>query len=352
MELTKQDTKMTKGLAIIFMLLLHLFCKTNHLPYECIKIRGIPLAYYIGLFGDQCVAIFCFCSGYALYSINEKFNCAKNYYKNRTRSIISLLINYWIVVVLFSIVGLLFDKSGQVPHDFCKFLKNFFFIENSYNGAWWFVLTYILLVAISRSCYIIVKKLNPFIAIIAIFGIYLVAYIQRINIVINLGFPIVDWILRQLALLGTSLFPFVIAMLFYKYRLFTYLKRLKNMHFSNSTFCLLSFIVVVGMIVAHGIVPSLIVAPFTGLLTVVLFNLIDKGKIINKLFEFFGEHSTNIWLVHMFFYYNIFINLVFIAKYPLFIFIFMMILSIASSYIINIIYKLIMKLLFKNNKIH
>lgn len=40
MELTKQDTKMTKGLAIVFMVLLHLFCRVDNLPYECIKIGG------------------------------------------------------------------------------------------------------------------------------------------------------------------------------------------------------------------------------------------------------------------------------------------------------------------------
>lgn len=40
MELTKRDTKMTKGLAIVFMVLLHLFCRVDNLPYECIKIGG------------------------------------------------------------------------------------------------------------------------------------------------------------------------------------------------------------------------------------------------------------------------------------------------------------------------
>ncbi len=47
MELTKQDTKMTKGLAIIFMVLLHLFCRKTDLPYECIKATGGYLSYTI-----------------------------------------------------------------------------------------------------------------------------------------------------------------------------------------------------------------------------------------------------------------------------------------------------------------
>lgn len=39
-ELTKKDTNMTKGLAIVFMVLLHLFCRVDDLPYECLKIGG------------------------------------------------------------------------------------------------------------------------------------------------------------------------------------------------------------------------------------------------------------------------------------------------------------------------
>lgn len=40
MELSKNDTKMTQGIAIIFMVLLHLFCRVDNLPYECLKIGG------------------------------------------------------------------------------------------------------------------------------------------------------------------------------------------------------------------------------------------------------------------------------------------------------------------------
>lgn len=42
-ELSKKDTNMTKGLAIIFMVLLHLFCRIDNLPYECLKIGGYHL---------------------------------------------------------------------------------------------------------------------------------------------------------------------------------------------------------------------------------------------------------------------------------------------------------------------
>ena len=65
MDITKRDSKMLKGVAILSMLMLHLFCRRENLPYTpLLWIGGTPLIYYFALFGDICVAIYCFVSGY------------------------------------------------------------------------------------------------------------------------------------------------------------------------------------------------------------------------------------------------------------------------------------------------
>ena len=58
MNLTKNQIKMTKGVAILFMLLLHLFCTKSYedLYIPLIFIGDTPLVYYLALFGDCCVA--------------------------------------------------------------------------------------------------------------------------------------------------------------------------------------------------------------------------------------------------------------------------------------------------------
>ncbi|MGL4866635.1 MAG: hypothetical protein ACRC4T_26370 [Cetobacterium sp.] len=48
------------------MLLLHLFCIKS---YQAIIYVGI---YYLSLFGDCCVALYCFCSGYGLMHNYQK----------------------------------------------------------------------------------------------------------------------------------------------------------------------------------------------------------------------------------------------------------------------------------------
>lgn len=343
-ELTKKDTNMTKGLAIVFMVLLHLFCRVDDLPYECLKIGGVPLVYYIGLFADQCVAIYCFCSGYALDLICSKFDKAKDYYTSRLKNVLKFLINFWIVLIIFSILGLFFDKTGTIPGSLKVFLGNFFLYDLTYNGAWWFVLTYILLVILSRPIYKLINRFNPIIINILFLVIYLVAYIQRFKNVLSFDFTVLDWIVTQLALLGTSILPFIWGMYFYKHKLFSKIKNFLYAHLKNWQIALISFFIVFIMIIGHGLFQSLIVAPITGTVTIILFNVVDKGKWICSIFDFFGSHSTNIWLTHMFFYLVLFKDFVFVAKYPILIFLLMMAITVCCSYGINQIYKPIAKL--------
>lgn len=101
------------------------------------------------------------------------------------------------------------------------------------------------------------------------------------------------------------------------------------------TFCM--------MIVMHGIIPSLFVAVITAIVTICLMCICPIPKWLAAIFEYLGDHSTNIWLTHMFFYMNLFNGLVFRVKYPILIFLFMLSLSLISSYIINLICKPILK---------
>ena len=56
MEFTKYDSQMAKGIAIIGMVMLHLFCRLGELPYSPLLWLGdVPLVYYLGLLGDGVV---------------------------------------------------------------------------------------------------------------------------------------------------------------------------------------------------------------------------------------------------------------------------------------------------------
>ena len=66
------------------------------------------------------------------------------------------------------------------------------------------------------------------------------------------------------------------------------------------------------MLLFHTLViRSLFIAPVTGMTIVFLFTLWRKPVWVERMFMILGRHSTNIWLIHMFFYLCIFKNLVF-----------------------------------------
>ena len=98
------------------------------------------------------------------------------------------------------------------------------------------------------------------------------------------------------------------------------------------------------MIIVHGIVQPLFVAFITATVTIVLLCICPLPKWLTGLLCCLGEHSTNIWLVHMFFYTALFDGFVFCVKYPIPIFLLLLVVSLASSYVIKWLSKPILKL--------
>lgn len=67
-------------------------------------------------------------------------------------------------------------------------------------------------------------------------------------------------------------------------------------------YSILGIMLVVGMLWLHTLViRSLFIAPLTGLMIIFLFVLWEKPVWVEKIFLILGKHSTNIWLIHMFF---------------------------------------------------
>lgn len=345
MELTKNQIKITKGIAILFMLLLHLFCTKLYegLYIPILFIGDVPLVYYLALFGDCCVAIYCFCSGYGLL-ISYKNNEQK-YFKNNIIRILKLYINYWIILFLFvNLLGTIMGQGDKYSGNLKKFILTFTGLNPAYNGAWWFFTTYIILVLVSSTLNKLIIKYNNILILVLSFVFYVIGYIQRINVVLIFDNEILNWFIRQLALFGTSQFPFIIGVIFAHNKIYSKLYNIINhKKYKN----ILGLLVIILMIVAHGFVETLFVAAFTGIVFICVFNLMDKPKWTNKLLSFLGNHSTNMWLTHMFFCMIYFKELVFKPKYSFLIFLWLVILCLISSYIINFIYNPIIKTLNK-----
>ena len=336
MELTKQDTQIAKGMAILGMVMLHLFCRLDDLPYTpLIWCGGTPLVYYLGLFGDLCVPVYCFCSGYAHYLMADS---QKSKYPKRLHGkAIRFLCNYWIVVVLFSVLGLFFGQAETVPGSWLKFAGNMLVVGMSYNGAWWFVSTYLILLMLSPALAALTKQINGIVLLAISLIVYFVAYIFRFNFVITLPNPSLQWLWRQTILLGTSQFGYFMGMVCRKYSVISRLR--EYLSGRRALRCGIVITLPLAAFVGHCVIQSAFVAPFTAAAAMIALFLAKLPSWADKTFLLLGRHSTNFWLVHMFFFSQLFPNLVFFAKFPVLVFVVMMVLCFAASMVVNALYQ-------------
>lgn len=336
MDISKNDSKMLKGAAVLSLLMLHLFCRKTNLPYTPLLWVGeIPFVYYLGLFGDICVAIFCFISGYAHYC--QSSTKAKT--RERYLHLLRFFITFWIISGFFSILGLLMHIP-TIPGNFGEFLLNCLTIKNSYNGAWWYANTYLLFVLLQPLSYRFVKKCPTWLVLAFGFVFYTVGYCIRIWGWGAVDEPVLSWSIAHIGLLGTSYFPYIIGMLFCKKQVVSKLRRAlgscKHVYIGEA-------VIFACMIIMHGIIQSLYVSVFTAIVTVCLLCACPMPKRLYAVLGYLGNHSANIWLTHMFFYSKPFDGLVFTAKYPVPIFLFLLLLSLASSYAIDLLCRPILK---------
>lgn len=331
-ELTRSDTKMIQGLSVLAMVILHLFDRLDYsdLYQPLLYFKGYPVIFYFAQLSDFCVMGFAFCSGYGL--LKQYKECDKSIYiKKRLKSLWILLINYWIILIAFTGISIVSGNGNNMPGSFQEFIGNFITVNTTYNGAWWYLFIYILLVIFSPIIFKICNKTPSIIVLIGSFLIYVSAYYVRFKM--NGG----NWILGKYGVFGMTLFEFIIGSICYKEKWISKAKCLKD-KVSKNIVLIIAVLSTLLILLGHTLlVRSLFIAPATGLLIIFIFSLWEKPGWIKNIFLLIGKHSTNIWLIHMFFYLYIFKNLVFVARYPLLILLLMMIITILCSSAVNLV---------------
>lgn len=253
------------------------------------------------------------------------------YYQRRLKGLLSVVCSYWLILIVFSGVGILFGQGDYMPGGIKSFVLNALTLESSYNGAWWYMFTYAFLVVTSPVLLKWVKRSHPIVVLGIGFAIYCAAYYVRFNLDDS------NWFLYKFGASGMTLFEYMLGALALKYQVFTCIYRIWE-KISKAVQWMLASVLMLGMLyVRTKVVPSLFVAPVTGFMVMTLFHFWNKPQIVKKAFLLLGRHSTNIWLTHMFFYSVMFKNLVYIAKYPLLIFAFMLAITILLSMLLKMV---------------
>lgn len=343
MQISVQKSSQLKAIAILMMLFLHLFNRDFRGLFQPILFVGSqPLSYYLSLFCDACVPIFAFVTGYGLY---YKYRTGSgSYRKENFLRLKKLYINYWIILVIFAVVlGLILGKEGY-PGNINKLLLNFFGVDPSYNGAWWFFTTYVFFVLSSKFWFRVLDNSNPYLFFTGLLGIYLVAFYFRMYKVSFTDNDFINYLHRQAALYFCTLFQFMIGAFALKYKWNSRVTLVfQQFRYRN----VLSFLLIIGAIVFHAFIPNFIVAPLTGLVFIFAFAQMKLSSGINSLLDFFTPHATNLWLIHMFFYMIYFPEFIYSPKYVLPIFLLLVLLGLLSSLLVNYVNKKIQNFIHK-----
>ncbi|MFY8213525.1 MAG: acyltransferase family protein [Flavobacterium sp.] len=341
MELTLNQTNKTKSIAILMMLCIHLFNTQNYngLFTPTIFIGDKPFIYYFSMFCDSALPIDCFCGGYGLYIYYQKDKISY-VHKNFIR-LFKLYINYWIILLLIPVgYGLYLGTNSNYPSTFLNFILNFFAINTTYCGAWWFMTTYVLMVLISPFVFHMIDKYNYKIIISISFLFYVFGFTQRVKNIIFFDNWILDYLIKHLALLGYCQILFIIGAISYQQKWYSKFQNL-FLNLNNKNYFLLAIIFL--CIIFRCFVPSYSVAFITGFIFVFCFNGLTLRPFTEKIMIYISEQSRNIWFAHMFFYAYFFKEIIYAPKHPILIFIWLLSWCLVTSHLVNFIYNPILK---------
>ena len=149
---SKEESLFISGMSIIMMYFYHLFAFPDLWPdercfYSLYYYKGIPVEQLIAPFGQLCVGIFAFNTGYILYKNSFEYLCYTSIFKR----LFNFLIGYWIVCILFIIYGIV--NSIQLP-GIRIFISNLFGLNTSARVDYinvahgWYVSYYLFLLLV------------------------------------------------------------------------------------------------------------------------------------------------------------------------------------------------------------
>jgi peptidoglycan/LPS O-acetylase OafA/YrhL len=326
MEFTREKTNIAKGVAISLMFAHHLYPHGNRFLNGNSYIPLIPFfnaELYLGKVGNICVSMFLFLSGYGLFlgwshsqqsPIRYSLAKLKDFY-----------LTYWLYFAIFVPLGFIFFKdrtfwnSDQLRYsgDAITFLLNLCGWSATYNGEWWFVRVFIITLVFLFPIYIKLADKNIILMIFISF------------ILLLLGLKADPWGPLGFLLWQVSFALGIICakLKFFSSRPIQYLDNLGWVWVMLAlllcfTICFLFRRRFGGLEVKYDFFIVTLFIYFS-VRAVVIVNL-------NKVFTYLGQYSFPLWLVHPFFCYYYFQDIVYFPKWSPFVFILLTTLSLLS----------------------
>lgn len=255
------------------------------------------------------------------------------------KRVLSLYVNFWIVFLLFFPLGYIFNPELFRTSLF-DFILNFSSLKYSVNGAWWFLLPYAVLTLFSGRLTSRLYSLDHKSEIVWL-SVSLLLYVSAYLALdmLSLSSELLSLFVFAALRLLTLLFVFIVGVLFAKYRLFDKLKAWCGEIGSQSQVNKAMMIVAASLVTLKLFIgSSSLLNPWFVFLLIPCYVMCTHPVPVERFLCFMGRHSTNMWLVHYFFCRFVFGDAIYGLRYPLLIYCVLCILSLGSSFVINMIY--------------
>ena len=315
--LDKKKTAALHGIAILMMIYHHLFISGNNWyinqgksifsVFDKIDLTGSGSAQLgFAWFCKICVAIFAFTSGYAMFKQLDKRDSFAEMLKYLPRRWWSFYKKY-LLAFLFFVGASFFLTRDSFDFSLTNFILSLLGLRAGYNGTWWYVSVYYLMILISPFICVILKKIDiktyimigtVFVAsfFVAVIGGNLYVYLKFISMIVQ------NYTVIYLLIFAEGMFTA-------RYNLVEVIG--KRLNFVTSVTVLILVYVIRSVLIrdpSDSLFDLVLIAPFV-IATVRILSCSDK---LTAFFGYFGNYSAYMWYAHAYFYAYLFF--IFVAK--------------------------------------
>lgn len=322
--MSKEQSTILKGVAILMMLWYHLFniAELEDVCFPLIHIQQKALVAYLGN-ATYPVSFFMILSGYGLTYL---FKHNRLDVKGQCRRLLKLYIHYWLILLIFVTIGH-FINPAVYPNNFIYIIANITGIRCTYNGETWFLLPYAIISLCSYWIIDFVYHLNDRKKIAITLIVYAFFFLSARHLAYHLPYnPFLVTLLIQ---------PVYYIQLTFYFSLGIILFRLieKNIMLRGYKQFVYIFLIVC-LVIVKSLFKITIADGFYALLFIILFLNISLNKYLTILLHALGNRSMGMWMTHTFFSTYLFSDFIYGFKYPLLIFTILVIVSYLTAVLI------------------
>lgn len=335
--MSRDETQIIKGLAILMMLWLHLFMNLD-IANTCCNVFFIGDLPFSNFLSKACnpLDLYLLLGGYGLYCVYLK---GKD--KRRFSRILKLFIHYWIILLLLVPIIFFFSSKDITLGSAFNIIKNITAFRVTWDEPCWFLFPYSI---ISLSYPLLFYCLDRFKIFKILLFVLLLSIIQS-NLYSNYSsFIRSHSIIYVINNTVGYLLPFFIGAAMKKTRL---IERLRSKYEVTPKSSLLFVVFFVSLILLKCIIRTRWYNIYE-FAFVLLFLFMYRPKFVDKFLRYMGKHSMNIWMIHFMIYF-FFEEFVYYFKYPILIWFCLIGVSLIISYIVDFIAKFVEKPLFASN---